>query len=297
MNPLPTENSDIASIIAEFRAQQALYEAKFKGNGGLIGVSSGYDKLDDVIDGLRPEHLWIVGGYTNVGKTFAALNIAVNLIRQGKRVVIYSLEMARLDVLSRLLGILTNQNGTAILKAYKHDTQAVEKAFELLVKSDLVIHTLKNDLTDIWRSMKTENEKKPVDLFVIDFLQIVTVKDSKTEYETVTTAVLRLQQVAKLLKCPIMALSQISNDGARNQEQEVMTFKGSGAIAAAADLAIEIQRYKGESKEDYFRKIKAGEPISMTWLVRKNRHGRTGAIDMSFDGRTGIFKLSDFEKI
>jgi replicative DNA helicase len=288
---------NIEEIIKEFREQQALYKKKFASGGGLIGISTGIDRLDEIIDGLRPAHFWVIGGYTNVGKTFAALNIAVNLIRQGKRVVVFSLEMAHLDVLARLLGIMTNQSSNRILKAYTHDEKAVEEACQLLIKSNLVIHTMKSELKDICHSMTDENRNKPVDLFIVDFLQIVTVEGARSEYEVLTKAALKFQQAAKVFKCPVIAISQISNEGARNPDSEVMSFKGSGAIAAAADLAIEIVRNQSETREEFIRKLKAGEPVSMNWAVRKNRHGRVGSIDMTFDGRTGIFKLSDFEKI
>ncbi len=291
------ENPNISFIVEEFRKQQKIYADKFKNGGKLIGTSTGFEKLDSLIDGLRPEHLWIIGGYTNMGKTFAALNIVADLILQGKRVSLYSLEMSQLDIVARLLGILTKQNGASILKSFPHDTTAVENAFVEMIESQLAIHTQVSDLREIRIAMLNEHKENPVDLFVVDFLQIVTVKDSKSEYETTTAVAVQLQQQAKLLKVPIIALSQISNDGARNPEQDVMTFKGSGAIAAAADLAIEITKYKGESKEDWLRKIKSGEPVNMTWYIRKNRHGRLGALDMEFDGRTGIFKPTDFEKI
>jgi len=291
------EDPKISAIIAEFKKQQKVYADKFKNGGKLIGLATGFDKLDNVIDGLRPEHFWIIGGYTNMGKTFAALNIAANLILQGKRVSIYSLEMSQLDIVARLLGIMTKQNGATILKAYPHDTTAVENAFVKMIESCLVVHTSKYDLRDIRVSMFLEHKEQPVDLFVLDFLQIVTVENSKSEYETTTAVAIQMQQQAKLLKVPIIALSQISNDGARNPDQDVMTFKGSGAIASAADLAIEITKYKGDSKEDWARRIKNNEPLNMTWYVRKNRHGKLGALDMEFDGRTGIFKPTEFEKL
>src|SRR5690606_1031210 len=89
---------------------------KNKPEGSLIGISTGFKKLDDVIDGFRPGHFWVLGGYTSAGKTFASLNLVANLIKQKKRVVFYSLEMTEVDILSRLSGILTQQNTKKILR-------------------------------------------------------------------------------------------------------------------------------------------------------------------------------------
>lgn len=288
---------DAESIIVEFKKMQTMYLEKFKSGSGLIGLSTGYEKIDAVVDGLRPSHFWIIGGYTSMGKTFAALNITAHLILQGKRVAIYSLEMSQIEILSRLIGIMTKQSGLTVLKGFKHDAIAVQKAFEAMVKSRLVIHTEKTDLREIEVAMWVDHKNQPVDLFIVDFLQNVTVENAKSEYETVTTATLRLQKHARRLKIPIIALSQVSNDGARNQNQDVMSFKGSGAIASAADFAIEIVKFKGQTNEEYIRKIKAGEPTSVSWIIRKNRHGKSGTLDMDFDTATGIFTPSEFEKL
>jgi len=174
------ETSAIKDLIEDFQKEREEYLKKPAGS--IIGISTGYDKLDDIIDGLRPEHLWIIGGYTNMGKTFATLNIVANLIAQKKRVVIYSLEMSKNDVISRLLGIMTEQNGLAIMKGTQKNP--IEKAIQNLVDSHLSIITNKSEVSDITFSMFEENMKSPVDLFVVDFIQLVTLKNSKSEYET-----------------------------------------------------------------------------------------------------------------
>jgi serine/threonine-protein kinase len=69
-----------------------------------------------------------------------------------------------------------------------------------------------------------------------------------------------------------------------------------GAIAAAADLAIEIIRGKDETVDTIAEKTSKGEPIDMVWVIKKNRHGRLGVIKLEFNGRNGIFEkpLSNF---
>ena len=291
-----TERSHIDSVIAEYREKQEFYKNKFKNGGGIIGVSTGFDKLDAIIDGFRPEHLWVVGGYTNMGKTACSLNFVSHLVKQGKRVVFYSLEMSKTDILSRLLGVMTEQNGITILKNFPHDTEKVSESMRMLIDSGMSIYSEKVNLAEIESSMTEEHLKKPVDLFVVDFLQNVQVKNADNEYQQISTAIIEFQQLAKRLKVPIMVLSQISNEGARNTNDSVMSFKGSGTIAAAADIAIELM-YGEEDKADRIRKINEGQPVSMKWNIRKNRHGKVGHIDMSFNGRTGVFQYSEFEKM
>jgi replicative DNA helicase len=286
------ESSSADSIISEYKELQAYYKERFASGQKIIGVSTGYDKLDEIIDGLRQGHLWVIGGYTNMGKTATSLNIASNVIKQGKRVVYYSLEMSKTDILSRLLGIMTKESGLAILKGSKYDFGAVAGCMELISKSESSIYNEKTELSAIEGSMLEENLNRPVDLFIVDFLQLITLKGAKSEYESVSTAILELQQTAKKLKVPIIVLSQVSNEGAKYNNEVVMSFKGSGSIAAAADLAIEINI--GETDKELWKiKMHKGEPVKMLWNVRKNRHGKVGSLEMAFDGRTGVFKLED----
>lgn len=281
------EDSSIDKVIEEFVEYQNVFEEKKKTGNKLLGLSTGYDKLDEVIDGLRPEHLWIIGGYTNLGKTYASLNILTHLLKQGKRTVFYSLEMSRVDIISRILGIITGINGSSIAKGFA-DKDTVTKSLELIRESNLGIHNTKTELSQILLSMYEESIKNKPELFVVDFLQLVTVKGTKSEYEAVTQAILELQQAAKRFKIPIIVLSQVSNDGARAGDQQVMGFKGSGAIASAADLAIELVSGEDSIKE-LREKMNNGEPVLIKWHVKKNRHGRVGSMTMEFTGRTGIF--------
>lgn len=285
---LKIERGDIDSVFEELEEKQKYYQEKFKNNDGIIGISTGYSKLDNVIDGLRPSHLWVIGAYTNMGKTTAALNIISSVIKQKKRVAFYSLEMSRLDVLTRLLGIMTEQNSLKILKGYDFNIEKINEAKEEIKESGLVIHSIGAELSELIFSMQEEVVINNVEAFVIDFIQLVSIKGVRTEYETISQTILELQQVAKRLDVPIIILSQISNEGAKT-ESPIMTFKGSGSIAAAADIAIEIKTGEDDMKT-MREKMNEGEDVLMKWDIRKNRHGKVGTIDLSFNGKTGLFK-------
>jgi replicative DNA helicase len=283
------ESTSMSVIAEEWRQLRDSYVQKIKDGKTLIGISCGYPKIDKIIDGLRPGHLWIMGGYTSMGKTFASLNIVADLIKQGKRVVYYSIEMTSADIVSRIIGIMTGQNGKSIIKGYGNQSLA-EQAMQELIKSNLSIHTTKSSLSEIQFSMYEENITLPVDLFVVDYMQLVQVK-GMSEYAATTACAIEFQQMAKRLSVPTMLLSQISNDGAKMGSEVVMSFKGSGAIAAAADLAIEITVGEDDVAE-WKKKLQAGDPVHMKWNIRKNRHGVVGYVGMDFVGNTGIFTES-----
>lgn len=281
------EDTDIDSTLEEFTAYQDLFEEKKKTGAKLLGLSTGYEKLDAVIDGLRKKHLWVIGGYTSLGKTFSALNILNHLLKQGFRTTFYSLEMSRVDITSRILGINIGIDGNSIVKGYA-DKDKVKTAMDLMRKSNIRIHTSKRELSQIILSMYEESLKNKPELVVIDFLQLVTVKGTKSEYEATTEAILAIQAAAQRFDVPIIVLSQVSNDGARAGDQQVMGFKGSGAIAAAADLAIELVSGE-ESIKELREKMNDGKPVLIKWHIKKNRHGRVGSMTMDFTGKTGVF--------
>lgn len=283
------ENTSMSVIAEDWKVLRDSYIKKKESGNALIGISCGYPKIDNIIDGLRPGHLWIMGGYTSMGKTFASLNIVADLIKQGRRVVYYSIEMTASDIVSRIIGIMTKQNGKSLIKGYG-DQKIAEESMELLIKANLSIHTTKSSLSEIQFSMYEENMTTPVDLFVVDYMQLVQVK-GLSEYAATTAVAIEFQQMAKRLKVPTMLLSQISNDGAKMGSEVVMSFKGSGAIAAAADLAIEITVGE-EDVSEWKKKLQAGEPVKMKWNIRKNRHGVVGYVEMDFVGNTGIFTES-----
>ena len=89
------EDADIAAVIDEYTLAQNENHLRYEQGLGLIGLSSGYKWLDEAIDGIRPGHLWVIGGYSSAGKTFFSLNIAKNLVAQNKRVIFFSLEMSK----------------------------------------------------------------------------------------------------------------------------------------------------------------------------------------------------------
>lgn len=280
----------IYKTFEEFDKRTLEYQEKKKLGIDLMGISCGFEKVDKVIDGLRQGHFWVIGGYTNMGKTTLALNITASLIKQNKRVVYYSLEMTDIDTVSRLLGIMCEENGLSIIKGFSKDKDKVEKAKQEIIKSNFIVKTGLSELSEIMMSMYEENLKAPVDLFIVDYLQNMKVKGAKSEYETITNSAVELQLNAQRLNIPIIALSQVSNEGAKNSEYQLVAgFKGSGAISASSDLAMEI-KIGEESNEARIEKLKNGEKVKMKLVINKNRHGSVGYVDLLFNGSTGIFE-------
>lgn len=292
MDKNENEDTDIKSAIEEFTAMQKNFE-EHEGGNGFIGIPAGFTKLDTVIDGLRPGHFWVIGGYTSTGKTWFLLNILNNIIAKNK-VAFFSLEMSRVDIVSRLLAIETGIGATRILRhEFSSDDlfKQFEQAKERLLESDMRIYSKTIDLDELIMAMTREIIRNETKIFAVDYIQLIKTK-SRNEYEQISEASQRLQNFARENGVTILVLSQISNEHARDPNQEVMGFKGGGTLPASVDLAIEL--FNEDKKEERDQKVVDGNPFSVKVIIKKNRHGRTGQINMDFTPWNGRFEQSVF---
>lgn len=290
------EQSDSEALLKLYGEAQAEQARKIENGETLIGHSSGFDKLDDIIDGIRKEHFWVVGGYSSMGKTFFALNLVVSLLKQDVKTAIFSLEMSKQDIVGRLLGIITEISSIKLLKGSlaPDESKKLTEAKELL-KDKIFCYSEKSSLDEIMSSMLFLKLKEDIGVFVLDYAQLV--QDGKSsEYETLRKTSSQLQAFCRKNGVSVIMLSQVSNDAARGGNSFVMGFKGSGAIAASADLAIEL--IPNETKEERDEKIVNREPFNVLCSIKKNRHGPIRDIELKFKTYCGLFyEDNEFEEI
>lgn len=285
------EDTDIGAIMSEFDNTQEEFKKKQFGENKLIGIPCGIEKIDNAIDGLRPGHFWSIAGYTSSGKTQLLLNI-INSLITNHAVTFFSLEMSKADIISRLLGIQTGVGMTKIMR-HEFDTEQDVKLFtdarERLVNSKLKIYSKTNTLDGVILAMTRDILRNKTKVFAIDYIQLVRSK-GKSEYEQITEASQRLQTFARETGCSIIVLSQVSNEHAKDQNQEVHGTKGGGSLPASVDLAIEL--FNEDKKEERDEKASKGEALAVKAIIKKNRHGRCGYVKLDFTPWNGQFKES-----
>lgn len=280
--------ASIRPLVKSFEEIREMYRKQPEGT--LIGHSTGFKEIDSSIDGVRKGHMWVIAGYTNQGKSSFAINVLSSLLKQDLRVLFYSLEMSEWDIIAKLLGVLSGQSSRAILKGKGDGSES--KWMEFLSERDLSIYTDKRRLEDILISIRENHAKRPVDAVFIDYLQQVTVLDAKSEYESMKAVASSIQSIGLELQVPVIGVSQISNEAARNPNSAVMGFKGAGEIASAADIALEL--VSGEDNvESHREKTMQGLPTKTRVIIKKNRHGPTGVAEYHFNGKTGRFTDTD----
>ena len=123
-------------------------------------------------------------------------------------------------------------------------------------------------LPEITARIKKAEKQAGVDIVFIDYLQNCTVPGAKDIYTEQSRLIKALQQQAKLSRCCIVALSQLSNSAAR-EDNGILEFKGAGEIAATADLGLKLNRYKDDERK-------------MLVTIGKGRHWTKGAQVLQF---------------
>jgi len=277
--------------IKEFDNLQEVYQEKYRRGERYLGMPTGFKELDDASDGIQDGKLYILGGTPGSGKTSFALNVVDELLKQGKRVLVFSLEMSSLEIIGKILGQRCNMNYLKILKGNLSDDQQiiVEEEKAKLYEQDITTYDTMFDFDKLKLSIIKENLVKRIDFCVIDYLQLVGSYKYKTEFERMSVFPNELKsQICRQLKIPVLALSQINNESAKNPNDAMSGFKGSGAIEAAADVGLKIMNK--ESREDRDIKKEQGLALNVDMLITKQRAGITKPIAMSFDGKTGKFQ-------
>ena len=269
--PVPDRSPDPADILARLSAYRDTRSVRIQFS----------PTLNNMVHGLQPGHLWVLGGFSSTGKSAAVINFIYDTLRAKKWVGVWSLEMTQEQYLIRLLSLATgiNQNNIRDRAFFGHDDVDMMRRAEGWVQSAPIrVYDTSYRLSDIRSKAIAQKETVGLDLFVVDFIQ--NVHDSGDEIKDARTTILELQNLSKELDCTVMALSQVSNEMAKWEgDKNFYSFKGHGAIRDAADVAVMLKRDRLNS------------PGIMDFHVMKHRHGEFGNIQMNFDLRTG--KLSD----
>lgn len=253
--------------------ESAIAEAHENAQRDTIGLKTGIRDLDKTTGGVQRGHLWVVGAYTSVGKTAFAIQCMVNMLRDSKRCVMLSNEMTAIQITFRIMAILTGipaikiQHGRYLNEEEK---EIIARSYELFSTFQLTVVENMSNLTAVLSMLKKHRD---ADIVFVDYLGQIS-SEERSEYEQMTRISRDIQATAMQCRVPVIALSQVSNESAKNASQ-VLGFKGSGNIAAASDVGIELYRNKEES------------PEVLTLKLRKNRHGATGDIDLHFDVKSG----------
>lgn len=269
-------------------------ELKDDNSGGKIKL--GFPRLDSMLGGLRPGSLNILAARPAMGKSALAINMAANVAANQNPVAIFSLEMSKQEIASRLMSSAMSKPVSEIVYSHKmtgSDKQQLTRALSLLSEYPIYIDdnsdsnpiSMKSKLTQLFADPK----KRPR-LVIIDYLQLMTMPGGgKSRNEEVTAISRHLKVLARDFNIPIIALSQLSRGAAQRDDHtpQLSDLRDSGAIEQDADTVMFVDRpdyYKskdaeGAAPEDAPQTVnfKDGNDAKPAFIyLSKNRHGKTG---------------------
>lgn len=269
--PSVDQRTDPASILAEWH-----------GRGVVEGTEIRFlPRLQEYTGGLLPGHIWVVGGFSSTGKTAFGCNLAADAIIQQKWVGIVSTEMTAAQYMIRLVSLFSGVPQLRVRDRIMLDPKEVAQigaAEKALTSANLRIYDNVYRLDAIRSTAMRQKQMLGLDVLLVDFIQNVRGSAGDFAYADFTEITLDLQQLAKDLDCTVIAFSQVSNAQAQMDaqgEREVYSFKGSGAIKDAADVAIMLRR-------DRINRSKVLEVD-----VVKHRHGEMGKFNAYMHLETG----------
>jgi replicative DNA helicase len=263
-----------------------------KREGHVTGVPTGYPDLDSLTAGLQKSDLIIIAGRPSMGKTAFALNIAEYVaVNKSIPVIIFSLEMAKEQLAQRLLCSRARISAHQMRTGRIADHQWTNLSIAVGPLSEAPIYlddSASLSIMEIRAKARRMKLKYDIGLIILDYLQLVRgQKNPESRQQEITYISQSLKALARELKVPVVALSQLSRQieqrGAKARPQ-LSDLRESGAIEQDADLVMFIHR---EREED-------GSLSSVAEvIIGKQRNGPTGNISLSFVKDYARFELLD----
>ncbi len=261
-------------------------EMVFVSEGGVVaGVPTQIGNLDAILKNLKPGEMSIIAGRPGQGKTAFKLSVARNVALQGKRVLIFSLEMPGRQIMQRLIA---NQTGIDLNKIRdgrlsEAEWIKVNEATETLERTQLFI----DDTPAITpaqleaRCRRVMMQFGALDLVVVDYLQIMG-SDNKfyNRAEEVSSISRGLKNVCRRLNVPFLVGAQISREVEKENRRPLLSdLRESGSIEQDADIVI----FPFIEEDEYAPKIKKENPVvPLNLIVAKHRNGPVGDADAIF---------------
>jgi replicative DNA helicase len=277
-----SETVDIREVVMD--AMDAI-EAASKRKGRVTGVATGFTELDYKLTGLHPAELILVAARPAMGKTAFVLNIAQHAaLRDGRGVAIFSLEMAREQLVTRMMASESMVDSQNIRTGELQDSEweKLLEAAALIGRSKLIIDDSAVTLAEIRSKCRRYKQIYDIDMIIIDYLQLMSGGSRRTEsrQQEISEISRSLKVLARELDVPIIALSQLSRAVEARQDHRPMLsdLRESGAIEQDADVVMFLYR------DEYYNSDSDRKNIAEV-IVAKQRNGDTGSIELVWLGR------------
>lgn len=252
-----------------------------------LGVKSGFSDLDNMITGLNKSDLLIIAARPAMGKSAFALNIAANVARHNRssEVVVFSLEMSTEQIVTRMLSAESLVENDHLLKGNISGEEWVKIAQGADRLSEMNIYLDDTPGITTARMKAKLRRMNNLGLVIIDYLQLMNSGHrSDNRVNEISEITRQLKLMAKDLKVPVIALSQLSRSvESRTDKRPLLSdLRESGSIEQDADIVMFLYR-------DWYYNKATPDPTATECIIAKNRHGETGTSTMRFNGEYTLF--------
>jgi replicative DNA helicase len=255
----------------------------------VTGIETGFVDLDNMTSGLQPGELIVVAARPSLGKTALALNIAAHAaIKHRKTVGLFSLEMSKESLVIRLLCSEAETDSHRLRSGFssREDWNKLTRALGRLGDAPLFIEdTPALSIMQIRAKARRLKMERGLDLMIVDYLQLVS-GQGRFENRTQEVSYISrgLKSIAKELRVPVLALSQLSRapEQRLGQRPQLSDLRESGSIEQDADLVIFIFRQRKAAEESEAEGETDRRGLEMKLIVGKQRNGPTGDIPVVF---------------
>jgi replicative DNA helicase len=262
-----------------FKVIERLYQKKEH----VTGVPSGFTDLDLLTCGFQPSDLIIIAGRPSMGKTAFVLNVAEHVgIESRLPVAVFSLEMSREQLVMRMLSSLSGVDGNRLRRGFlgREDWPLLSRAAGKLAEAPIYIDdSAACSVLEIRAKARRLKADHGLGLVIVDYLQLIRGRDrSESRQQEISEISRSLKGLAKELKVPVIALSQLSRaveSRGGDKRPQLSDLRESGAIEQDADVVAFIFR------EDMYRDESEQQGIAEV-IVRKQRNGPTATVKLAF---------------
>lgn len=270
----------------------------------IVGLPTGYIELDKLTSGFQPEQLIIIAARPSVGKTAFALNIAQNVGTKSKvPVVIFSLEMGALEMVNRMICAEGNihasnlKTGQLSEQEWGSFTLATDSLRQAPIFIDDTAGIRVSEIRAKCRRLKQEHPN--LGLIVIDYLQLIEGTGRENRQQEVSEISRQLKKLAKELKVPVIALSQLSRglESRTNKRPILSDIRESGSIEQDADIVAFLYRedYHRQEGDEADATQESDVPDNMVEVIlAKNRSGARDTVNLLFTKEYNKFSSLNF---
>lgn len=295
-------------------------EGKFK------PISTGFTNFDSIINGgLQKQSLVVIGGGSSMGKTTFTINLAMNLLKQNKKVIYYSLEMSEEQIQAKVFSNIAYTTGKKQIASdrffnlYDNNTmsEASKKQILEMIKTRtelqnlFVVHQsnllddIKNKVEEINNAIKEQGQESPI--LIVDYLQYLQGKAKEDTQSLIKRATAFFKQYA--IENDTIVIVLTANNRESTKERQRTIFSGgrdSSDIEYSSDYNLQInfaewEEYQGNNRETELHsmnELKNMNPKEISFTLHKARMGQSGKVmKFSFNGITNTFsEISEIEE-